>query len=165
MSLQNIVEDVKIRVGSFTTHGQKVAQISLDTLKHANGIVAHKIHTLVKTETTAAKALLSSARSGLDKAKADGLRAVATAPVGYLPPREKFLTPFNQTVTLLGDTGDELYQTFKVGLATIQGELNGKPVSAKKLLSAAHKRKPAAKRAPKAAAKHAAATHGASHAE
>ncbi|MBL6750418.1 MAG: hypothetical protein ISP90_07835 [Nevskia sp.] len=164
MSLQNIVEDVKVRVGSLTAHSQKVAQISLDTIKHANGIVADKFQVLVKTETTAAKDLLSSARSALDKAKADGLRAVAAAPVGYLPPREKFVTVFNRTASVLGDTGDELYKTFKLGFATIQGELNGTPVSPRKAAAAARKRKPAAKRAPKTV-KHAAPASAAKAAE
>jgi hypothetical protein len=149
MSLQNIVEDVKVRVGTFTTQGQKVAKISLHTLKHANGIVADTLQTLVKTETTAAKDLISSARSGIDKAKADGLKAVATAPIGYLPPREKFVTALNRTASLLGESGGELYATFKIGFASIQGELNGKPVSARKLAVAARKAKPAAKRAAK----------------
>lgn len=152
MSLQTIVEDVRVRVESFTAHGQKVAQIYLDTLKSANGIVTDTFHTLVKTETDAAKELFSSAKSGLDKAKADGLRAVATAPVSYLPPREKLFTPFNRTVSLLGDTGDELYKTFKSGFVSIQGEFNGAPAPAKKAKPASSKRKPSSKRAKPSAA-------------
>jgi hypothetical protein len=151
MSLQTVVDDVKVRVESLTAQGQKLAQISLDTLKQANGIVADKFQALVSTQTDAAKELFASAKSGLEKARVDGIKAVASAPISYLPPKDKLVTVFNDTVTLISGTSEELYHTFKSGFGTAKNELTGKPVT-KKVKAAAKKtvkavRKTAAKAA------------------
>jgi hypothetical protein len=148
MSLQTVVDDVKVRVENLTAQGQKLAQISLDTLKQANGVVVDKFQALVSTQTEAAKDLFSSAKTGFEKARADGLKAVAAAPISYLPPKDKLVTVFNDTVELFSGAGDELYKTFKSGFTTIQTELTGKPV--------VKKAKAAAKRATKAVRKTAA---------
>lgn len=128
MNLQTVVDDVKGRVETLTSQSQKVAQISLDTLKQVNEIVVDKFQALLKTETAAAKDLFSAAKTGLDKARADGLKAVASAPISYLPERSKLVTVYNDTVTLITDTGEKVYQTFKTGFTTIQGELKGETV-------------------------------------
>jgi hypothetical protein len=138
MSLQTVVDDVKVRVESLTAQGQKLAHISLDTLKQANGIVVDKFQTLVSTQTDAAKELFASAKTGLEKARVDGLKAVASAPISYLPPKDKLVTVFTDTVTLISDTGEELLHTFKTGFGTAKSELSGKPV-VKKAKAAAKK--------------------------
>jgi gas vesicle protein len=131
MSLQTVVDDVKGRVETLTSQGQKVAQISLETLKQTGEIVADKFQVLVKTESAAAKELYTSAKLGLDKALADGLKAVAAAPISYLPPKDKFVTVYTDTVTLVSTTGDAVYKTLKTGFTTIQAEILGETVEKK----------------------------------
>jgi hypothetical protein len=152
MDIETVVEEVKGKIESLTAQGQKLAQISLDTLKQANGIVVEKFQTLVKTETEAAKDLYAAAKLGLDKALSDGIKAVASAPISYLPPADKFVAAFNGTVTVLSDAGEELYQTFKSGFDSIQGELRGKPVAKKKAPAKRRTRSAARKSAKPAAA-------------
>lgn len=138
MSLQTVVDDVKGRVETLTTQGQKVAQISLDTLKQTGEIVADKFQELVKTESAAAKELYSVTKLSFDKAVADGFKAFTAAPISYLPPKDKFVTVYTDTVTLVSTTGDELYKTLKTGFSSIQAELKGEtPV--KKVKAAAKK--------------------------
>src|ERR1700745_3253829 len=72
MSLQTVVDDVKGRVETLTAQGQKVAQISFDTLKPTGEITADKFQALVKTQSEAAKEIYSAAKAGFDKAVADG---------------------------------------------------------------------------------------------
>ena len=149
MSLQTVVDDVKGRVETLTTQGQKVAQISLDTLKQTGEIVVDKLQELVKTESEAAKELYAAAKLGLDKAIADGLKAVAAAPISYLPPKDKFVTVYTDTVTLVSTTGDELYKTLKTGFSSIQAELKGEAPVVKKVKTAAKKATGAVKKAAK----------------
>lgn len=151
MSLQTVVDDVKGRVETFTTHGQKVAQISLDTLKHTGEIAADKFQALVKTQSDAAKGIYTEAKASFDKAVADGFKAVAAAPISYLPPKDKFVTVYNETVTLVSNTGDELYKALKSGFDSIQAEIKGEAVKVEKKVKTAAKK--AAGAAKKAAAK------------
>ncbi|WP_029921557.1 hypothetical protein [Nevskia soli] len=150
MSLQTVVDDVKGRVETLTTQGQKVAQISLDTLKQSGEIVADKFQTLVKTESAAAKELYTVTKLSFDKAIADGFKAFTAAPISYLPPKDKFITVYTDTVTLVSATGDELYKTFKTGFSSIQAELKGEAAPVKKVKAAAKKATGAAKKAAKA---------------
>lgn len=150
MSLQTVVEDVKGRVETLTTQGQKVAQISLDTLKQSGEIVADKFQTLVKTESAAAKELYTVTKLSFDKAIADGFKAFTAAPISYLPPKDKFITVYTDTVTLVSATGDELYKTFKTGFSSIQAELKGEAAPVKKVKAAAKKATGAVKKAAKA---------------
>jgi hypothetical protein len=147
MSLQTVVDDVKGRVETLTNQGQKVAQISLDTLKQANGIVVDKVQALVKAETEAAKELYSITKASFDKALADGFKAVAAAPISYLPPKDKFITVYTDTVTLLSGAGDEVYQALKSGFTSIQGELKGESATVKKVKNTTKKVAAAAKKA------------------
>jgi hypothetical protein len=148
MSLQTVVDDVKGRVETLTSQGQKVAQISLDTIKQANGIVVDKFQALVKVETDAAKELFTVAKASLEKARADGFKAVTAAPISYLPPKDKFVTVYTDTVTLLSSAGDEVYKTLKSGFSSIQGELKGESAEVvKKVKSTAKKAATAAKKA------------------
>ncbi len=128
MNLQSVVEDVKGRVETLSTHGQKVAEISLDSLKQAGDIVVEGFQTLVTDNTTAAKDIYAATLSNIEKAKTDGLKAVVAAPISYLPTTELLVTPFTNTVTVFSKTGDELYQVAKTGYSTIQAQLSGKPI-------------------------------------
>ena len=125
MSLQTVVDDVKGRVETLTSQGQKVAQISLDTLKQTGEIVADKFQELVKTESAAAKELYSVTKLSFDKAVADGFKAFTAAPISYLPPKDKFITVYSDTISLVTSTSDEVYKTLKTGFSSIQAELKG----------------------------------------
>ncbi len=128
MNLQSVVEGVKGRVENLSANSQKVAEISIDSLKQAGDIVVESFQTLVTDNTTAAKDLYSAALTGFEKAKSDGLKAVAADPISYLPTTELLVSPFNNTFTVFSKTGDELYQVVKTSFSTIQAQLTGKPV-------------------------------------
>ncbi|WP_022974809.1 hypothetical protein [Nevskia ramosa] len=132
MNLQSVVEDVKGRVESISGQGQKVAEISIDSLKQAGDVVVGGYKSLVSENTTAAKEIYSAAVSSFEKAKTDGLKAVAADPISYLPTTGTLTAPFSQTVTVVSRTGEELYKVVKTGVETIQAQLTGKPVLAKK---------------------------------
>jgi hypothetical protein len=132
MNLQSVVEDVKGRVETISTTGQKVAEISIDSLKQAGDIVVETFQTLVTDNTAAAKEIYSAAVTSFEKAKTDGLKAVAAAPISYLPTTELVVAPFNNTVTVFSKSGDELYKVVKTGFSTIQAQLTGKPVTVAK---------------------------------
>lgn len=132
MNLQSVVEEVKGRVETISTTGQKVAEISLDSLKQAGDIVVESFQTLVTDNTAAAKEIYSAALSSFEKAKTDGLKAVAAAPISYLPTTELVVAPFSNSVNVVSKTGDELYQVVKTGFSTIQAQLAGKPVTIEK---------------------------------
>lgn len=136
MNLQNVVEDVKGRVETISTTGQKVAEISIDSLKQAGDIVVETFQTLVTDGTTAAKDIYSAAVTGFEKAKADGLKAVASAPISYLPQTELLVAPFTNSVSVVSKSGDELYQVAKSSFSTIQAQLTGKPAPATKAVKA-----------------------------
>jgi len=127
MSLQSVVEDVKGRVETLSGHGQKVAEISIDSLKQAGDVVVGGYKSLVSDNTAAAKEIYSAAVSSFEKAKTDGLKAVAADPISYLPTTDTLTAPFSQTVTVVSRTGEELYKVVKTGVETIQAQLTGKP--------------------------------------
>ena len=148
MSLQTVVDDVKGRVETLTNQSQKVAQISLDTLKQTGEIVVDKLQELVKTESAAAKELYTVTKLSFEKAVADGFKAFTAAPISYLPPKDKFVTVYTDTVTLVTATSDEVYKTLKTGFSSIQAEILGEaPV--KKVKAAAKKATGAVKKAAK----------------
>lgn len=116
MTLQSVVNDLKTRVDTLASQGQEVAKGLPDTFKQANEVLVSGVQTLVKTETETAKDLLAVAKASFEKARTDGLKAVAADPISYLPAKGKFISAFNETVELVSKTGDELYKTFKTGL-------------------------------------------------
>ena len=131
MNLQSVVEDVKGRVETISGQGQKVAEISIDSLKQAGDVVVGGYKSLVSENTTAAKEIYSAAVSSFEKAKADGLKAIAADPISYLPATGTLKAPFSQTVTVVSRTGEELYKVVKTGVETIQAQLSGKAPSVK----------------------------------
>lgn len=126
MNLQSVVDDVKVRVENLSAHGQKVAEISLDSLKQAGDVVVETVQTLVKDHSSLASDLYSSALTSFEKAKSDGFKAVVADPIAYLPPKEPIIKTFNHTVTVVTKGGDELVKVAKTGFSSIQAELSGK---------------------------------------
>ena len=127
MNFQSVVEDVKGRVETISGHGQKVAEISIDSLKQVGDVVVGGYKSLLTENTTAAKEIYSAAVSSFEKAKTDGLKAIAADPISYLPATDTLTAPFSQTVTVVSRTGEELYKVVKTGVETIQAQLTGKP--------------------------------------
>jgi hypothetical protein len=151
MNLQSVVDDVKGRVENFSIHGQKVAEISLDSLKQAGDVVVESVQTIVKDHTALASDLYSSALTGFEKAKSDGIKAVVADPISYLPPKAPIIETFNHAVTIVTKTGDELVKVAKTGFSSIQAELSSTPVTVAKakrtVKSAASKVSASAKKA------------------
>jgi hypothetical protein len=123
MSFQSVVSDVRGRAEDLGAQTQRVAKISYDVLTQAGEIVVGGVQDLVKGQTEAYKDLFESAWSGLEKARADGIKAVATAPISYLPPRDKLLGVVTETVEVVTKTGEELYKAFKDGFSSLAGEV------------------------------------------
>lgn len=151
MNLQSVVEDVKGRVETISGQGQKVAEISIDSLKQAGDVVVGGYKSLVSDNTAAAKEIYSAAVSSFEKAKTDGLKAIAADPISYLPATETLKAPFSQTVTVVSRTGEELYKVVKTGVETIQAQLSGKSPVAKVAKAAKSTTKKVASTAKKAA--------------
>jgi hypothetical protein len=123
MSFQSVVSDVRGRAEDLGAQTQRVAKISYEVLTQAGEIVVDGVHSLVKGQTEAAKDLFESAWSGFEKARADGLKAVASAPISYLPPRDKLLGVVTETVEVVSKTGEELYKAFKDGFVSLASEV------------------------------------------
>ncbi|MDB5986643.1 MAG: hypothetical protein JWR16_1696 [Nevskia sp.] len=159
MSLQSVVDDVKGRVEALGAQGQEVVKISVDTFKQANTLVVDSFNALLKDHSATAKDIYASAKSGFEKAKADGFKAVVTHPIAYLPSTEKLIEALNGTVSTFAKTGDELLKTVKSGFESVQSQLAGKPVvkkasaAAKSAAKSVKKATTGAKKQIKAAAK------------
>ena len=151
MNLQSVVEEVKGRVETISGQGQKVAEISIDSLKQAGDVVVGGYKSLVSDNTAAAKEIYSAAVSSFEKAKTDGLKAIAADPISYLPATGTLTAPFSQTVTVVSRTGEELYKVVKTGVETIQAQLTGKTTVAKVAKAAKSTTKKAASTVKKAA--------------
>ncbi len=152
MNVESIVSDVKGKVEPIVAKGQEVVQAGFETLKTANGIVVEGVQTLVKSNVEAGKDLFAAAQTSFEKAKADGIKTVASNPVAYLPEgKERVISAYNDSVSLVTKTSDELVKTFKSGFDTINATISGQPVVAK-AKSTAKKVAAKAKKTVKAAA-------------
>lgn len=151
MNVETIVNDVKGRVEPIVAKGQEVVEAGFETLKSANAIIVEGVQTLVQTNVAAGKDLFAAAQTSFEKAKTDGLKTVAANPVAYLPEgKDVVVAAYNDTVSLVSKTSDELVQTLKEGFDSINATLTGKPVVAKvkaTVKKAASKAKKAAKAA------------------
>lgn len=153
MNVETIVNDVKGRVEPILAQGQEVVLAGFETLKAANGIVVEGVQVLVKTQLEAGKDLFAVAQTSFEKAKTDGIKAVAANPVAYLPEgKERVLSAYNDTVAVVTKTGDELVKTFKQGYETISAKIAGEPVVVKKAKTTVKKSAAKAKKTVKAAA-------------
>ncbi|HUP91727.1 MAG TPA: phasin family protein [Solimonas sp.] len=127
------MNDVKGRVEPIVAKGQEVVLASFETLKAANGIVVEGVTTLVQTQVEAGKDLFELAQTSFEKARADGLKAVAADPIAYLPDsKERVISAYNDSVAVFTKTGDELFKTFKQGYAKIAAEAAPTVAKAKK---------------------------------
>lgn len=124
MNLQSVVEDL-------TSQGQKAARVSYNTIKQANEVVFDGVQSLYQENTSFAKNLYSSAKAGFEKARADGVKAVVSSPISYLPPSDKFFDAFKDSRSIVINTGDDLLKLVKAGYASLVDELEDLAADAK----------------------------------
>lgn len=132
MNVETLVSDVKARTDVVVTRGQEVLEAGFETLKAANAIVVDGVQVLVQTQVAAGKELIELAQASLEKAKTDGVKAVAANPIAYLPEgKDTVVGAYNDSVATVSKTSDQLAKTFKGGYKTISAKLAGKPVAKK----------------------------------
>jgi hypothetical protein len=147
MNIEKAVKEVQGRIELVGERSQDVAKVSIKTLKAANEIVVEGVQGVVAVQTAAAKDLYTAGKQSFDKAVAAGLVAVAKSPVEFLPEgRETIVGAFNETVDTVTKTGEKLAKVAKSGYQGIAASIQGKQI-----------RKPAVRKARKAAATVAAA--------
>lgn len=159
MNVETIVNDVKGRVEPILEQGQEiiaqgqdVVLAGFETLKSANAIVVEGVQMIVQTQVEAGKDLIAVAQTSFEKAKTDGIKAVAANPVAYLPEgKDLVLTAYSDTVAVVVKTSDELAKTLKQGYDTITAKIAGEPVVVKKVRATAKKAATKAKKAVKKA--------------
>lgn len=153
MSLETIVNDVKTRADVVVARGQEVVEVSVETLKSANTIVIESVHALVETNVSAGKELASLVQASFEKAKTDGIKAIAADPVAYLPEgKSTVVTAYTDSVKVVTKAGDDLAKTLKTGVETITAKIQGKPAVVAKAKKAVKKAtKTAVSKAKKAA--------------
>lgn len=153
MNVETIVNDVKGKVEPIVAKGQDAVQAGFETLKTANGIVVEGVQTLVKTNVDAGKDLFAAAQTSFEKAKADGIKTVAANPVAYLPEgKDRVIAAYNDSVSLVTKTGDELVKTLKAGYDSINAAITGEAVAVTKAKTTVKKVAAKAKKTAKAAA-------------
>ena len=126
MNVDTIVSDVKGAVEPYVAKGQDVVTLSFETIKQANTIVVEGVQELFKTNVDAGKDLLAAAQTSFEKAKADGLKAVATKPVEYLPvSKDLVLAAYKDSFSIVTKTGEDLYSVVKKGFEDVTAKLSG----------------------------------------
>lgn len=126
MNVETIITDVKTRGEVVVARGQEVVESGFETLKAANAIVVEGVKTLVDTNVAAGKDLFAVAQTSFSKAKTDGVKAVASNPVAYLPEgKDRVLAAYNDSVAVVTKTSDELVKTIKAGYETISAKIAG----------------------------------------
>ena len=132
MDVETIVKDVKTRADVVVTRGQDAFEAGVETIKAANAIIIDGVQTLVQTNVAAGKELVELAQASLEKARADGIKAVASNPVAYLPEgKGTVVNAYTDSLSTVSKTGDQLAKTLKSGYGSITAKLNGKTVKAK----------------------------------
>lgn len=133
MNVETIVNDVKEAVEPVLAKGQDVVVASFETLKAANAIVVEGVQTLVQTQIDLNKDLFGLAQDSFEKARTDGLKAVVSDPISYLPEgKDRVISAYNDSVAAVTKTGDDLFKTFKNGFETITAKINGEEPAAPK---------------------------------
>lgn len=126
MNVETIVSDVKGAVEPYVAKGQDVVTLSFETLKQANTIVVEGVQELLKTNVDAGKDLLSAAQTSFEKAKTDGLKAVAAKPVDYLPVgKDLVIAAYKESFSIVTKTGEELVSVVKKGFEDVTAKLSG----------------------------------------
>ena len=156
MKIQEIVSDVRSRVGTAGKQYQDAFKAYFDTQRKVVGVVTKNGQTLANTEVGAAKNLFAAAKSSFDKARTDGVRKVAKNPQAYVPNgRDQIVSAYKDTIDLLVQTGNELGNVVTSGYKSVLGKLSGetkkkttkrKAAPAKKASSTATRKTSTAKR-------------------
>lgn len=126
MNVETIVSDVKGAVEPYMAKGQDVVTVSFETLRQANAIVIEGVQDLFKTNVDAGKGLLSAAQASFEKARADGLKAIATKPVEYFPVgKDVVIAAYKDSLSIVTKTGEELVDLVKKGYEDVSAKLSG----------------------------------------
>lgn len=154
MNVETIVNDVKGAVDPYLTKGQDVLSVSVDTVKQANTVVVDGVQDLFKTNIDAGKGLIEAAQSSFEKARADGVKQVASEPVSYLPEgKDLVLGAYKDSFKILTRTSEDLVSVARKGYDDVYATVSGKKTvstAAKKVKKTVRK---TAKKATKAAKK------------
>lgn len=136
MNVETIVNDVKGAVDPYVTKGQGVISVSVDAVKQVNTVVVDSVQELYKTNLTAGKGLFEAAQSSFEKARAAGVKQVASEPVSYLPEgKDLVLGAYKDSYAILSRTGEELVSVVRKGYDEVFSTVKGK-----KTVSAAAKK-------------------------
>lgn len=126
MKIQEIVSDVRTRVGTAGKHYQDAFKAYVDAQRKAVGVVTKNGQTLANTEIGAAKNVFAAAKASFDKARTDGVRKIASNPQAYVPNgRAQIISAYKDTIDLLVKTGNELTDVVSNGYKTVLGKLSG----------------------------------------
>lgn len=126
MNVETIVSDVKGAVQPYVSKGQDAVTVSFETIKQANTIVVEGVQDLFKTQLDAGKNLYTAAQTSFEKVRTDGVKAVVTKPVDYLPEgKDVIVEAYKQTLTIVTKAGEELYDVVKKGLGDVSAKLSG----------------------------------------
>lgn len=140
MNVESIVNDVKGRVEPIVTKGQDVVYSGFEVLKSANDIVVDGVTSVYRANYEAGKNLFDAAQTSFQKVKVDGIKAVASNPVAYLPEsKDVLLGAYNQSRDVVVKVGDDLVKTVKQGVETISAKIKGEPVLVSKAKGTAKK--------------------------
>lgn len=154
MNVETIVSDVKGRVEPIVAKGQDVVTLSFETLKLANTIVVDGVQELVKTNVDAGKDLFSAVQLSFEKAKTDGIKAVAAKPIEYLPAgKDLVVAAYSDSLGIVTKAGEELVKVVKKGFEDVSAKLSGSTTLSGEVTKAKSTAKKAAKKATAAAKK------------
>lgn len=157
MNVETIVSDVKGAVEPYVAKGQDVVTLSFETLKQANSIVVEGVQELVKTNVDASKDLFAAAQSSFEKARTDGIKAVAAKPIEYLPAgKDVVIAAYKDSLTIVTKAGEDLLSVVKKGYGDVSAKLSGSTTVSGEVTKAKATVKKAAKKATTAAKKAAA---------
>ena len=126
MGVETIVNDVKGAVEPYMVKGQDVVTLSYETFKQANTVVVEGVQELFKTNVDAGKDLFAAAQTSFEKARTDGLKAVATKPIEYIPDgRDVVVAAYKDSFSIVTKTGEELLSVVKKGYEDVAAKLTG----------------------------------------
>ena len=157
MGVETIVNDVKGAVEPYMVKGQDVVTLSFETIKQANTVVVEGVQELFKTNVDAGKDLFAAAQTSFEKARTDGLKAVAAKPIEYLPEgREVVFAAYKDSFSIVTKTGEELLSVVKKGYEDVAAKLTGSTTVSGEVKKAKSTVRKTAKKATSAAKKAAA---------
>lgn len=130
MNVETLVNDVKTRADVVVTRGQDVLEAGVDAIKTVNAIVVDGVQELVQTHVAAGKELVSLAQASFEKARADGIKAVAANPIAYIPEgKGTVVAVYNDSVATVTKTGEQLAKTVTSSFETITAKINGQTIA------------------------------------